>query len=374
MSHQDAGLYKSFAIVLGALVAFTLFCIVIANMFSPATDHSADPLIASSVKKLIEPVGRSNVSPEEEVKEGQTETSSSAPEATPEPVPAAEVAEPDSGQSEEAATATTESVSESNTDAAAVDATSSTAAAPTEDSENKQTEDQRADAEPASVNNDVDISMKVRAVVATNCAGCHQNGVMGAQRNDDSSAWQALADKGLEALTASVVNGRGEMPARAESTLDDAEIELAVQHMINKNLAGVGADTSTEDSDAGTTNSESSSAASAPAESTEANAESTQADIVSDASAASDSTDAAAEAIPANVKATVDGVCAACHISGVGNAPKFGDKEAWTARMANGIDASTAIAIAGKGAMPARGGSQLTDEEIKLAIQYMISK
>jgi len=42
--------------------------------------------------------------------------------------------------------------------------------------------------------------------------------------------------------------------------------------------------------------------------------------------------------------------------------------------MANGLDAITTSAIAGKGAMPPRGGTQLTDEEIKLAIQYMISK
>ena len=61
MSQQDAGLYKSFALVLGALVLFTLLIIVIANIFSPSTDYSADPLIADTVKKQIEPVGRSNV-------------------------------------------------------------------------------------------------------------------------------------------------------------------------------------------------------------------------------------------------------------------------------------------------------------------------
>ena len=211
----------------------------------------------------------------------------------------------------------------------------------------------------------VEIPLNVRAVVATNCAGCHANGVLGAQRNDDAAAWQGLADKGIEALTASVINGLGDMPARGESSLDDAELQLAVQHMINKNLGGQqGAATS-------------GSAASATAESG-ATEESTDAAAQSGAeeadSSASEAPATASVEVPDNVKAAVDTLCAACHISGVGNAPKFGDKDDWAARMANGIDAVAASAIAGKGAMPARGGSQLTDEEIKLAIQYMVSK
>jgi len=78
--------------------------------------------------------------------------------------------------------------------------------------------------------------------------------------------------------------------------------------------------------------------------------------------------------IPNKVKATVDSVCAACHVSGIANAPKYGDTAAWDARMARGLDAVTASAIAGIGAMPARGGSSLNDEEMGLAVQYMLTK
>ena len=45
-------------------------------------------------------------------------------------------------------------------------------------------------------------------------------------------------------------------------------------------------------------------------------------------------------------------VCSTCHAAGVAGAPKVGDKAAWAPRIAQGIDALTASAIKGKGAMP----------------------
>jgi len=78
--------------------------------------------------------------------------------------------------------------------------------------------------------------------------------------------------------------------------------------------------------------------------------------------------------LPDHVKTTVDGVCAGCHIAGVANAPKIGDTEAWQERADAGLAALTASVINGKGVMPARGGSNLTDAEIPIAIQYLMSK
>jgi cytochrome c5 len=78
--------------------------------------------------------------------------------------------------------------------------------------------------------------------------------------------------------------------------------------------------------------------------------------------------------VPANVKTVVDTLCAGCHISGVANAPKYGDKAAWDERLSMGMDKLLASAIAGKGAMPARGGSQLSDAELRIAIEYMATK
>ena len=75
-----------------------------------------------------------------------------------------------------------------------------------------------------------------------------------------------------------------------------------------------------------------------------------------------------------SVTQAVDVGCAACHISGVANAPKLGDVAAWQPRLDKGMEALTASVVNGLNAMPARGGSTLTDLEIPVAIQYLLSK
>lgn len=68
----------------------------------------------------------------------------------------------------------------------------------------------------------------------------------------------------------------------------------------------------------------------------------------------------------------VKAICGACHDSGAVGAPKTGDAAAWGPRLALGHNALTASVIAGKGAMPARGGSSdLTDTEVKRAVAYL---
>lgn len=68
-----------------------------------------------------------------------------------------------------------------------------------------------------------------------------------------------------------------------------------------------------------------------------------------------------------------EAVCAVCHTRGMGNAPKLEDKAAWKARIAAGMLTLETSAIHGKGGMPPRAGRpQLTDEEIKAAVAYMV--
>lgn len=67
--------------------------------------------------------------------------------------------------------------------------------------------------------------------------------------------------------------------------------------------------------------------------------------------------------------------CAACHTSAVMGAPKLGDKAAWAARIAKGQAALYGSAIDGLKLMPPRGGNAaLKDEELKAAVDYMLSK
>ncbi|MCX8016482.1 MAG: c-type cytochrome [Rhodocyclaceae bacterium] len=67
-------------------------------------------------------------------------------------------------------------------------------------------------------------------------------------------------------------------------------------------------------------------------------------------------------------------VCAACHDSGAAGAPKMGDKAAWAPRIGVGLDVLTKTAKAGKNAMPPKGGSDATDDELARAIVYMANK
>jgi cytochrome c5 len=68
----------------------------------------------------------------------------------------------------------------------------------------------------------------------------------------------------------------------------------------------------------------------------------------------------------------VESVCASCHATGAGGAPKIGDQAAWIPRMKRGMDVTVRSAIRGHGNMPARGGmASLTDAEVRSAITYM---
>ncbi len=67
-------------------------------------------------------------------------------------------------------------------------------------------------------------------------------------------------------------------------------------------------------------------------------------------------------------------VCGACHEAAVAGAPKLGDKAAWAPRIGAGLDAMTRTVIAGKGAMPPKGGSDATPEELTRAVVYMANK
>lgn len=67
--------------------------------------------------------------------------------------------------------------------------------------------------------------------------------------------------------------------------------------------------------------------------------------------------------------------CAACHATGVADAPKVGDKTAWKARIAQGVDTLYASAINGKNTMPPKGGAMSTsDGNIKAAVDLMVAK
>ena len=74
-----------------------------------------------------------------------------------------------------------------------------------------------------------------------------------------------------------------------------------------------------------------------------------------------------------------NGLCISCH-NGLPNIPKVGDKVAWQSRIAQGMallyehSIKGFISEGGLIAMPPKGGNlNLTDEEVKAAVDYMVA-
>ncbi|MBX2870326.1 MAG: c-type cytochrome [Acidiferrobacterales bacterium] len=74
-----------------------------------------------------------------------------------------------------------------------------------------------------------------------------------------------------------------------------------------------------------------------------------------------------------------DAHCSACHNLGVAGAPKIADPDAWNPRVAQGNKVLYDHAINGftgeNGSMPPKGGFvELSDEQIKTIVEYMVSR
>lgn len=233
-------------------------------------------------------------------------------------------------------------------------------------------------------------------VYESTCTACHTSGVANAPKLGDNAAWAPYIETGYEALVKNSIDGIRAMPPRGGNpTLSDFEMERAVVYMVNK--SGASFPEPTEPSEDGATKETTAAAPAteaATAATPAAEAPVAEAPAAATAVAATPETDTKAEADPktevaapqvqaaASDTATIDpageklykSVCLVCHATGLAGAPKEGDKAAWAPYIAIGMDAMLKNAINGIGAMPPRGGSQATDEELKAAIQYMLSK
>jgi len=88
-----------------------------------------------------------------------------------------------------------------------------------------------------------------------------------------------------------------------------------------------------------------------------------------------------AEAAPAMMTGpqVYNAACMACHGGGIAGSPKTGDAAVWGPRIAQGMDTLNSNAINGMqgsaGYMPPKGGrTDLSDEEIIAAVQYLVDQ
>ena len=167
-----------------------------------------------------------------------------------------------------------------------------------------------------------------KQIVDSLCISCHGTGNAGAPRIGDQKAWAPRIAKGLTALSKSAMAGTGQMPAHGGNMkLTDIEVERAVTYMVNQSGGHW-----------------------------------------------TEPVSRTSPTPPRSGKEIVETQCVKCHGTGVGGAPKIGDRAAWTPRVTKGLDTVVASAIHGHGAMPPRGGmADLTDVEIRSAVIYMFN-
>jgi cytochrome c5 len=90
--------------------------------------------------------------------------------------------------------------------------------------------------------------------------------------------------------------------------------------------------------------------------------------------AAVEAAPAAAPAAPRTGEQVYNTTCVGCHGTGAAGAPKFGDAAAWAPRIAQGMDTLVSHATNGFKVMPPKGTCMnCTDDELKAAIEYMVS-
>ena len=168
-----------------------------------------------------------------------------------------------------------------------------------------------------------------KQVVQQVCAACHASGAHGAPRIGDEKAWSARAAQGLASLTRHAIQGIRKMPAHGGNPgVSDYEIELAITYMVNRSGGHWAVPI-----------------------------------------------DKSAPPVARSGKQIVQEQCVKCHGTGVGGAPRIGDRKAWIARAKQGLDVVVRSAIQGHGGMPARGGlANLSDEEIRSAVIYMLNQ
>jgi cytochrome c5 len=167
-----------------------------------------------------------------------------------------------------------------------------------------------------------------KEVVEALCISCHGTGANGAPKIGDSKAWTKRASQGLSSLTKNALTGIRQMPSHGGNPgLSDTEIERAITYMVNQSGGN----------------------------------------WTEPISRSARTADRTGEQI-------VQAQCVKCHQTGVGGAPRIGDRAAWIPRVKQGLDVVVRSAIKGHGPMPPRGGmADLTDAEMRSAVIYMFN-
>lgn len=207
------------------------------------------------------------------------------------------------------------------------------------------------------------------------CTTCHTPGAAGAPKFGNAGDWAPRIAQGYDTLLQTALHGKGAMPPRGGTSPDDYsdyEIARAVVYMADHAGANFPEPAAPASGAAATQNAASAATATqSPSASTGTVNDQAAAAIAALPSAPAPASPAADHAQAG--KALYTQVCQACHAAGVLGAPKFGNKGDWAPRLKDPMDVIYNYALHGKGNMPPKGGSNASDDDVKAAVDYMVS-
>lgn len=213
------------------------------------------------------------------------------------------------------------------------------------------------------------------AVFKAVCTTCHTPGAAGAPKFGNAGDWAPRIAQGYDTLLQTALHGKGAMPPRGGTSPDDYsdyEIARAVVYMADHAGASFPEPAAPASGAAATQNAASAAtAAQSPTASTGTVNDQAAAAIAALPSAPAPASPAADNAQAG--KALYTQVCQACHAAGVLGAPKFGNKGDWAPRLKDPMNVIYSYALHGKGNMPPKGGSNASDDDVKAAVDYMVS-
>ena len=215
-------------------------------------------------------------------------------------------------------------------------------------------------------------------VVKAVCSMCHAAGLMNAPKIGDKGQWGPRIAQGYDTLISHAINGIRTMPARGgNAALTDGEIANAVAYMANQGGANFTppASKTAAPADAKAAEAAPVAAAAAPAAKPAEKKAEAVAVVEKAAAPAVVATAAPAASKGKSGQEVYKAVCSMCHGGGLMGAPKFGDKEQWAPRIAQGHDTLVSHAVKGIRMMPAKGGNaDLSDDEVAGAVKYMANE
>ncbi len=232
---NDAAFLRMFLIVIGALVAFTIVILILANRIMGVVEEQRgeDPRQRDALIERIQPVGSVNVAAATAA-EAQPQSGADIVAASSDAAPAADAGPVDAAQAmaSNAASAVGEVASD------AVAAVAGVAAAVTPDTASEPDAASAAPsvaAESATAAAPAADLAKGKSVYDVACFACHMTGAAGAPKMGDKAAWAPRIAQGMETLVHNAISGKNAMPPKGGRTdLSDQDVLSAVAYLVQQ--------------------------------------------------------------------------------------------------------------------------------------------